>query len=80
MAKSYEEEVEELRRKQDEKALNRRTKAIIQSDDSTRPLKMLKFHVKKKALVKQITCERCGKTFKTNSDKKICFDCQKRMG
>lgn len=74
MSRDYE---EVLRKKHEEEALNRKTKARIHADACTTPLKMAKGHIRKKPLVKTIVCEKCGKIFKTNSDKKICFDCQK---
>ncbi len=70
-------EEEALKKKHAEEALNRKAKATIHADVCTTPLKMAKGHIIKKPLVKRIICEKCGKTFKTNSDNKICFDCQK---
>jgi len=40
---------------------------------------MAKFQMKKKSLIKEIACKSCGKTFKTNSESKLCFDCRKIM-
>ncbi|MCE5214225.1 MAG: hypothetical protein LLF83_05845 [Methanobacterium sp.] len=73
--KTDEEEV--LERKHAEEALNRKAKAGIHADVCTTPLKMAKGHIRKKPLVKTITCKKCGKSFKTNSDRNLCFDCQK---
>jgi len=71
-------EEETLKKKHAEEALNRKAKAKIHADVCTTPLKMAKGHIIKKPLVKRIICEKCGKTFKTNSDNKICFDCQRK--
>lgn len=68
---------EALKKKHAEEALSRKAKARIHADVCTTPLKMAKGYIIKKPLVKQIICEKCGKTFKTNSDNKICFNCQK---
>jgi hypothetical protein len=76
MAKDNEEEA--LRRKHAEEALNRKAKAGIHADICTTPLKMAKGYIIKKPLVKQVICKNCGKVFKTNSDKKFCFDCRKK--
>ncbi len=29
------------------------------------------------SLLKRVTCRECGKTYKTNSNTKVCFNCQK---
>jgi hypothetical protein len=72
-----EDEKEALNRKYAEEALNRNAKSTIQSNNYNCSVKMAKFQIKKESLIKQVICENCGKNFKTNSDKKICFDCQK---
>jgi hypothetical protein len=33
--------------------------------------------VDKKSSLKEVVCKNCGKTFKTNKDTKLCFDCEK---
>jgi len=71
-------EVEALKRRYDEESLDRKAKAGIQADISTAPLKMLKVHVQKKPLIQEVTCKKCGKTFKTNSKTEICFNCQRK--
>jgi len=71
-------EEEALERKYAEKALNRKAKAGIHADVCTTPLKMAKGHIRKKPLVKTVICEKCGKIFKTNRNKKLCFDCEKK--
>lgn len=32
--------------------------------------------VDKKPTLRQINCKKCGKTFKTNKDTDLCFDCR----
>lgn len=71
-------EDEALEKKYAEEILNRKTKAGIQSDACTAPLKMFKYHVKKKPLVSRVTCKKCGKIFKTNRDTQLCFSCEKK--
>jgi hypothetical protein len=34
--------------------------------------------VDKKSALRQVTCKKCGKTFKTNRDTDICFKCEKK--
>ena len=79
LKKVKKDEIEALKRKYEEETLDRKAKAGIQADISTAPLKMLKFHVKMKPLIHQVTCKKCGKTFKTNSNVELCFDCQKKL-
>lgn len=33
--------------------------------------------IDKKSSLIEVTCKNCGKTFKTNIDKDLCFDCEK---
>lgn len=75
MARDYGKDIE---KKYAEQSLNRKAKAGIHADVCTTPLKMAKGYIIKKPLIKQIICEKCGKTFKTNSDRKLCFNCQKK--
>ncbi|MGO9388389.1 MAG: hypothetical protein ACLPWD_10175 [Methanobacterium sp.] len=77
MTKRQEDEEEALKRKYAEELLDRNAKATIQSNNYNCSVKMVKFRIKKESLIKQVTCENCGKNFKTNSEKKICFGCQK---
>lgn len=77
--KNYEEEEEAIRREYEEEAMDRKAKATVQASNSTRPAKMAKFHLKKRPLIKQVICDNCGKLFKTNSNKKLCFNCQKTI-
>lgn len=76
VSKNDKEEV--IRRKHEEAALERKAKAGIHADVCTTPLKMAKGYIRKKPLVKTIMCEKCGKVFKTNVNKKLCFDCGKK--
>ena len=69
---------EVLRRKHEEEALNRKAKAGIHADACTTPLKLFKHYGGKKTLIKQVICKKCGKTFKTNRNKKLCFICEKK--
>ena len=41
-------------------------------------VKIMKFQVRKEPLIKHVICQKCGKTFKTNRDTKLCFDCEKK--
>lgn len=77
MTKHQEDKEEALKRKYAEELLDRNANATIQSNNYNCSVKMAKFRIKKESLIKQVTCENCGKNFKTNSEKKICFDCQK---
>jgi len=61
-----------------EEALDRKAKAGIQADDCTTPLKLFNHYGRKKPLIKQVICKKCGKTFKTNRNKKLCFNCEKK--
>jgi pyrimidine deaminase RibD-like protein len=72
------EEEEALKRKHAEEALNRKAKATVHADVCTTPLKLFKHYGRKKPLVKQVICKKCGKTFKTNRDKKLCFSCERK--
>ena len=69
---------EALRRKHEEEALNRKAKAGIHADACTTPLKLFMHYGGKKPLVKQVICKKCGKTFKTNRNKKLCFSCERK--
>jgi hypothetical protein len=40
-------------------------------------VKIVKFQIKKEPLIKQVTCPKCGKTYKTNRNTKLCFNCEK---
>ncbi len=73
-SEQYDEEV--LKRKYAEEILNRNAKATVQWNYNC-SVKVAKFQIKKESLFKQVTCEKCGKTYKTNSNKKICFDCRR---
>ena len=33
--------------------------------------------VDKKSALQSVTCKKCGKSFKTNKDTELCFDCKK---
>ena len=69
-------EEEALRRKYAEEILDRNAKATVQWNYNC-SVKVAKFQIIKEPLIKPVTCEKCGKSFKTNSKKKICFDCRK---
>ncbi len=60
------------------KLLNRKAKAGIHADACTTPLKLFKHYVRKKPLIKQVTCKKCGKIFKTNRDTQLCFSCERK--
>ncbi len=74
--KTIEDEKEALKRKYAEELLDRNAKATVQWNYNC-SIRMAKFQIKKESLIKQVNCENCGKNFKTNSDNKFCFDCQK---
>jgi len=79
MSKNYAEKRKEaLARKYEEEVLDRKAKAGIHADACTTPLKMARGHMRKKPLVKQVTCQGCGKIFKTNRNTKYCFNCEKK--
>jgi len=69
---------EALEKKYAEEALERKAKAGIHADVCTTPLKMAKGHMRKKSLIKQVRCEKCGKIFKANSKTKLCFSCERK--
>lgn len=77
--KNKNDDLESLKRKYEEEDLDRKAKAGVQADICTAPLKMFKFHIKKKPLIQQVTCKNCGKIFKTNSSIEICYDCKKNI-
>lgn len=76
MARDYGEDVE---KKLAEEALDRKAKATIQSNNYNCSVKAAKFRLKKKSLIKEVICKKCGKIFKTNSDRNLCFDCNKKI-
>lgn len=78
MVTPYEKALEKEKRKHAEEALNRKAKAGIQANNYNCSVKMAKFQIRKESTIKQVTCVNCGKNFKTNSEKKICFDCSKK--
>lgn len=69
---------EDIEKKHAEEALNRKAKAGIQSNIYNCSVKMAKFHIKKEPTIKQVTCQKCGKIFKTNRQTKLCFNCEKK--
>jgi len=78
MAKSNAEKALERKIKEDaEKALERKIKATVQWNYSC-SIRMAKKFIKKESKLKQVTCEKCGKIYKTNRDKKFCFDCERK--
>jgi|GEM_PF-420891 len=75
MARDYTKEIE---KRYAEEVRERKAKAGIQADASTTALKLFKHYVKRKPLVKEVTCKKCGKVFKTNRNTILCFDCEKK--
>lgn len=76
--KAQETEEEALARKHEEEVLDRKAKAGIHADACTTPLKMARGHMRRKPLINQVICEKCGRIFKTNRDTKLCFKCEKK--
>lgn len=74
MARDYGEAIE---KKYADEALNRKAKAGIQANNYNCSVKMAKFHIKKESLMKKVTCKNCGKTYKTNRDTELCFNCER---
>jgi len=66
MARDY--DGEDLEKKYAEEALDRKAKAGIHADACTTSIKLFKHYGRKKPLVKQVICKKCGKIFKTNRD------------
>jgi hypothetical protein len=66
-----------LMKKYAEESLERKSKPRIPWNYNC-SVKIMKFQVKKEPLIKQVTCQKCGKTYKTNRDTKLCFDCEKK--
>ncbi len=75
MARDYGEDTE---KKFAEEALNRKARATIQANNYNCSVKMAKFQMKKTSLIKEVTCKKCKKVFKTNSNSDLCFDCRKK--
>jgi hypothetical protein len=72
------EKVLERKMKEDaEKALDRKIKATVQWNYNC-SIRVAKRCFKKESTLKQITCEKCKKIFKTNRDTQFCFDCAKK--
>ena len=65
-------------KKHAEEAFDRKSKPRIPWNYNC-SVKIMKFQVKKEPLIKQVTCQKCGKTYKTNRDRKLCFDCEKNQ-
>jgi len=74
MARDY---GETLEKKHAEEVLDRKAKDTVQWNYNC-SIRFFKKMVKKESLIKQVTCEKCGKTFKTNKDKKRCFRCERK--
>jgi hypothetical protein len=74
MARDYGDPIE---KKYAEEALDRKARATVQSNNYNCSIKAAKFHLKKEPLIKEISCEKCGKVFKTNRKTKLCFSCEK---
>jgi hypothetical protein len=68
---------EELQYRYAEEKLNRNARATVQANNYNCSVKMAKFQIKKESTIKQMICEKCGKTFKTNGNIGLCFECQK---
>jgi Zn finger protein HypA/HybF involved in hydrogenase expression len=74
MAKDH---TEALEKTYAEEALDRKARATVQANNYNCSVKAAKFHLKKKPLIKKITCKNCGKVFKTNRHTNFCFKCGK---
>ncbi len=74
MARDYTESIE---KKYAKEALNRKAKPWLPFCYKC-SIRFEKNWIKKKPLIKKVTCEKCGKIFKTNSEIKFCFDCKKK--
>jgi formylmethanofuran dehydrogenase subunit E len=70
-------EEEALERKHAEEALDRKAKATVQWY-YTSTVKMFNNFVKRESTIKNVTCKKCGKTFKTNRNKNLCFRCERK--
>jgi RecJ-like exonuclease len=66
-----------LKRKHAEEALDRKANASLQWC-YTCDVKMFNNFVKRESTIKNVTCKKCGKTFKTNRNKKLCFRCERK--
>jgi len=77
MAKDDEELLERKIREWEEEALERKIKASVQWNYNC-SIKMFKNYVKRESTIKNVTCEKCGKTYRTNSDKSLCFSCEEK--
>jgi phage baseplate assembly protein W len=75
MARDYGEQIE---KKYAEEALDRNAKATIQSNVYNCSVRWAKLFRIRKPLIKEVTCEKCGKVFKTNRMTKLCFKCEKK--
>lgn len=68
---------EDLEKRYAEEALDRKAKATLQWYH-TCTVKMFNNFVKRESTIKNVTCKNCGKTFKTNREKKLCFSCERK--
>ena len=72
------EDEKDLKRKHAEEALDRKAKATVQANIYNCSVRMFKNLVKRESTIKQLICKDCGKTFKTNRNKNLCFRCERK--
>ena len=77
MLKDAKNRVEIIARKHEEEALDRKAQADVQANNYNCSVRMFKNFCKKDSTIKQVTCQKCGKIFKTNRNTKLCFKCEK---
>ena len=65
------------KKKHAEEALDRKAKANLQWC-YTCTVKMFNNFVKRESTIKKVTCKECGKTFRTNRDLELCFNCERK--
>ncbi len=66
-----------LEKKYAKEALDRKAKATVKWNYNC-SIKAAKFKLKKKPLLKPITCKKCGKIFKTNRTTELCCSCERK--
>jgi rubrerythrin len=69
---------EALDKKHAEEALDRKAEATVQANIYNCSVRMFKNLVKRESTIKQVICKKCGKTFKTNRNKNLCFRCERK--
>lgn len=76
MARDFSDPIE---KKLAEEALDRKARATVESNVYNCSVRWAKLFGIRKPLIKGVTCKKCGKIFKTNRNKKLCFRCERKL-